>query len=298
MLTSVTLNSLVDAQLHLKVESFQRGGAFKFRGAYNAVSSLGGDELAGGVCAVSSGNHAQAVALAARLCATHAVILMPSDAPALKRVATKGYGAEVIAFDRYGDDRELLVRELSSRRGLALVHPYDDLRVMAGQGTVALELLEQAAGSRLDVVLVPVGGGGLISGIALYLKSLRPSVQLIGVEPAGADAMTRSLTAGRAVALERLDTIADGLAARAPGRLTFDIAGRHVDRMAVVSDEEILRAIRLYFQWEHLLAEPAGAAALAALLYHYSPRPNERVVVLLSGANVTDDVMLQALRAR
>src|SRR6201996_4153749 len=173
VLTSSTLDARVGASVFLKSETFQRMGAFKFRGAYNAVSSLSADELERGVCAVSSGNHAQAVTLAARLCGTRAVILMPSDAPALKRAATEGYGAEVVEYDRYRDDREALMRSLAAERGLALVHPYDNPAVMAGQGTVALELLSQLD-ERLDVVVVPVGGGGLISGCATVVKALAP----------------------------------------------------------------------------------------------------------------------------
>src|SRR5207245_7007956 len=162
--------------------------------------------------------------------------------------------------------------------------------------TIALELLEDL--EEVDSVVVPIGGGGLIGGIALYLKSRRPSIRVIGVEPAGADAMRRSLEAGRIVTLDRVDTIADGLAASAPGQLTFDLARRYVDEVLIVQDEEMLRAIRLLFEWEHLLAEPAGAAAIAALLYHYSPSPNDKVVVVLSGANVTDEVMIRALKSR
>ena len=190
-MTSRTLDHVLGAELLLKVESLQRGGAFKFRGAFNAVSSLDAAALERGVCAVSSGNHAQAVALVSALCDTRATILMPSDAPALKLAATRGYGADVITFDRYRDDREQLARELAAERNLTLVHPYDNLQVMAGQGTVALELLEQADGL-LDAVVVPVGGGGLISGVATAVKALTPATRVIGVEPAASDDVTRS----------------------------------------------------------------------------------------------------------
>lgn len=285
MLTSVTLNSLVDAQLHLKVESFQRGGAFKFRGAYNAVSSLGGDELAGGVCAVSSGNHAQAVALSAGLCGTHAVILMPSDAPALKRAATEGYGAEVIAFDRYEDDRELLVRELSSRRGLALVHPYDDLMVMAGQGTVALELLEQV-GDSLDAVVIPVGGGGLIAGCATAVKALSPGTRVVGVEPVASDDVARSLASGRREQVRVGRTIADGQQTASPGSLTWPIIRKLVDQVVTVTDEQIVAAMRLLFERLKLVAEPSGACALAALLSGAVRFEGTRVGVVVSGGNI------------
>lgn len=285
MLTSVTLNSLVDAQLHLKVESFQRGGAFKFRGAYNAVSSLGGDELAGGVCAVSSGNHAQAVALSAGLCGTHAVILMPSDAPALKRAATDGYGAEVIAFDRYEDDRELLVRELSSRRGLALVHPYDDLMVMAGHGTVALELLEQV-GDSLDAVVIPVGGGGLIAGCATAVKALSPGTRVVGVEPVASDDVARSLASGRREQVRVGRTIADGQQTASPGSLTWPIIRTLVDQVVTVTDEQIVAAMRLLFERLKLVAEPSGACALAALLSGAVRFEGTPVGVVVSGGNI------------
>jgi threonine dehydratase len=168
--------------------------------------------------------------------------------------------------------------------------------VVAGQGTIASELLSDLAD--FDTVLVPIGGGGLIGGIALYLKAKKPAIKVIGVEPVGADSMFRSLQAGSIVTLDHVRTIADGLAASAPGTLTFQLAQRHVDKVLLVEETEMLRAIRLLFEWEHLLAEPAGAAALAALLYHHRPAPNEKVVVLLSGGNVTDEVMLQALKTR
>src|SRR3984885_9736308 len=176
-MTSRTLDGLVGAEVQLKVEAFQRGGAFKFRGAYNAISSLDEDALARGVCTASSGNHAQAVSIAASLCGTRAVILMPADAPALKRAATEAYGAEVVEFDRYRDDREQLVLALAAERGLTLVHPFDDPSVMAGQGTVALELTEQAGA--LDTLVVPVGGGGLVSGCATVLAALLPDARVV-----------------------------------------------------------------------------------------------------------------------
>jgi len=168
--------------------------------------------------------------------------------------------------------------------------------VIAGQGSIAVELLNDL--DDVDTVLVPIGGGGLIGGISMYLKEKRPNIKVIGAEPVGADGMRRSLETGRIVTLDRVNTIADGLAASAPGKLTFDLAQRYVDEVLLVEDAEMLRAIRLLFEWEHLLAEPAGAAAIAALLYHYSPSPNEKVVVVLSGANVTDEVMIRALKSR
>ena len=221
VMTSRALDALVGARVFLKLESLQRVGAFKFRGAYNAISSLPAEVRARGVCTVSSGNHAQAVTLAAGLCASHAVILMPSDAPELKRAATEGYGAEVvISLNRYRDDHEQFVRELAAERGLAVVHPFDDPLVMAGQETVALELLEQAG--ELDAVVAPVGGGGLISGCATVVKALLPRARMLGVEPAASDDVARSLASGRRERVEVGRTIADGQQtdspASSPGR--------------------------------------------------------------------------------
>src|ERR1700727_480898 len=194
VLTSSTLDDRVGGRVYLKAETFQRMGAFKFRGAYNAVASLSPDELTRGVCAVSSGNHAQAVSLSARLCGTRAVILMPADAPAVKRAATEGYGAEVVEYERYGEDREELVHQLAAERGAVLVHPFDNPLVMAGQGTVALELLHDVAD--LDVLMAPVGGGGLISGCAVVCAALSAGTRVVGVEPEAGDDVGRSLAAG------------------------------------------------------------------------------------------------------
>jgi threonine dehydratase len=278
---------MLRARVVLKVEAFQRGGAFKFRGAYNALSSLDGAVLARGVCAVSSGNHAQAVALAAGLLGARAVILMPADAPALKRAATEGYGAEVIEYDRYGQDREQLARELATERGLALVHPFDDPLVMAGQGTVALELLEQAG--ELDVVVVPVGGGGLISGCATVVKALLPGARVIGVEPAASDDVARSLASGRRERVEVARTIADGQQTPSPGELTWPVIRERVDEVVTVTDEQIVAAMRLLFERVKLVAEPSGACALAALTSRAVSVEGERVGVVLSGGNIGAD---------
>lgn len=284
VITSRTLDGLIGARLSLKMESLQRGGAFKIRGAYNAISSLDGPALARGVCAVSSGNHAQAVALAAGLCGTHAVILMPSDAPALKRAATDGRGAEVITFDRYTDDREQLVRELAAERDLTLVHPYDNLMVMAGQGTVALELLGQVHG--LDAVVVPVGGGGLIAGTATVIKALSPGTRVIGVEPRASDDVARSLASGRRERVELTATIADGQQTATPGELTWPVIQRLVDEVVTVCDEQIVAAMRILFERCKLVAEPSGACALAALLAGTVSLPGGRVGVIVSGGNI------------
>jgi threonine dehydratase len=264
-MTSRTLDGLISAEVHLKVEAFQRGGAFKFRGAYNAISSLDDDALARGVCTASSGNHAQAVALAASLCGTRATILMPADAPELKRAATERYGAEVIEFDRYNDDREQLVGELAAARGLTLVHPYDNLNVMAGQGTAALELIDDLGG-RLDALVVPVGGGGLISGTATAVKALCPAARVIGVEPLASDDVARSLASGRRERVKVGRTIADGQQTSTPGELTWPVIEQRVDEVVTVSDEQIVAAMRLLFERCKLVAEPSGACGVGALL--------------------------------
>jgi threonine dehydratase len=284
-MTSRTFDHVLGADLLLKVESLQRGGAFKFRGAFNAVSSLDAAALERGVCAVSSGNHAQAVALVSELCETRATILMPADAAPLKLAATRGYGAQVITFDRYQDDREQLARELAAERNLTLIHPYDNLHVMAGQGTVALELLEQADGP-LDAVVVPVGGGGLISGVATAVEALSPPTQVIGVEPAASDDVARSLASGRRERVEVSPTIADGQQTPTPGELTWPVIQRLVDQVVTVLDRDIVEAMRLLFERCKLVVEPSGACALAALTSGTLDVQGQRVAVVLSGGNV------------
>jgi threo-3-hydroxy-L-aspartate ammonia-lyase len=287
VLTSSTLDNAVGAHVFLKSETFQRMGAFKFRGAYNAVSSLSAQERERGVCAVSSGNHAQAVTLAARLCGTRAVILMPSDAPALKRAATDGYGAEVVEYERYGEDREDLVHELADERGMVLVHPFDNPLVMAGQGTLALELLGEV--EALDVLLVPVGGGGLIAGCATVCAALSPQTRVIGVEPEAGDDVARSLASGERVRINVGRTIADGQQAATPGELTWPIIKALVADVVTVSDAEIIAAMRFLFERMKLVVEPSGACAFAALLAGRLDAQGQRVGVVLSGGNIGAD---------
>jgi threonine dehydratase len=282
--------------VHLKIEALQPIRAFKVRGALNKLIRMHPEERSAGVLTASAGNHGQGVAYAAQVFGVPATVFVPENANQLKVEAIKRLGARVVQAGRTYQDAYLEAIRWQAESRATFVHAFDDPDVMAGQGTIAVELLRQLPD--FDSILVPVGGGGLISGIATYLKAKRPALRVVGVEPAGADGMTRSLAAGRITAVERIDTIADGLAASQPGRLPFEVASRLVDQMIVVEDQEMLRAIRLFFEWEHLLAEPAGAAALAALLYHYRPAPSERVVVLLSGSNVTDEVMVDALRTR
>jgi threo-3-hydroxy-L-aspartate ammonia-lyase len=273
------------ARVLLKAENLQRAGAFKFRGAYNAVASLDPEERRRGVCTVSSGNHAQALALAARLHEVPAVILMPSDAPRGKLAATKGYGAQIVAFDRYASDREELLAALVAERGLVPVHPYDDERVMAGQGTVALELLEDAG--PLDVLLVCVGGGGLIAGCATAARGVSPDTRVIGVEPEAGDDTRRSLHAGERVAVPVPRTIADGQQLPMPGEKTFPVVLELVEDVVTVSDEEIVAAMRLLFERAKTVAEPSGASAFAALLAGRVDAAGLRVGVTISGGNVT-----------
>jgi threo-3-hydroxy-L-aspartate ammonia-lyase len=280
--TSRTLDALAGGSVHLKAECFQRGGAFKFRGAYNKISSLPPEARARGVLAYSSGNHAQAVALAARLVDASATILMPEDAPPAKRDATRGYGAEIVTYDRWTENREALGDELARERGLELVKPYDDPLVMAGQGTTALELLDAVRG--LDVLVTPVGGGGLIAGCSTAAKGLEPRIRVVGVEPESADDTARSLAAGERVHIDVPRTIADGLQASAPGELTFEVNRRLVDEVVTVRDDEILDAMAFLFDRMKLVVEPSGAVGVAALLT--GRVRGGRVGVVVSGGNV------------
>jgi threo-3-hydroxy-L-aspartate ammonia-lyase len=280
VVTSRTLDSVVDAEVHLKAECFQRGGAFKFRGAYNKISSL---SKPAGVVAYSSGNHAQAVAIAARLVGSSATIVMPEDAPAAKVDATRGYGAEIVTYDRWTESREEIGAELARERGLELVPPYDDPLVMAGQGTAALELLADVP--ELDVLVVPVGGGGLIAGCATAAKALRPSMRVVGVEPEAGDDTRQSLAAGERVRIDVPRTIADGLQAATPGELTFEVNRERVDEIVTVSDAEILDAMAFLFDRLKLVTEPSGAVGVAALLAR-RVEPRGRVGVVISGGNV------------
>ncbi|MET9830728.1 threo-3-hydroxy-L-aspartate ammonia-lyase [Streptomyces sp. NPDC006385] len=284
VLRSRTLDELVGAEVFLKCENFQRVGAFKFRGAYNAASRLDPEQLARGIAAYSSGNHAQAVALAARELGTSAVIVMPEDAPPSKRDATLGYGAEIVTYDRYSGDRVAIGEALAAERGLALIPPYEHPHVMAGQGTAALELLEEVG--ELEQLVVPVGGGGLIAGSATAVKGLRPGARVTGVEPEAGDDTKRSLEAGRRVSIPVPRTIADGQALPTPGELTFSVNRRLVDEIALVGDDEIRDAMRFAFERLKIVVEPSGATPLAALLTGRAGPLPRRVGVIISGGNV------------
>jgi threonine dehydratase len=284
VLTSRTLDARTGARVHCKGEHLQRGGAFKFRGAYNAMAALPADALARGVAAFSSGNHAQAVAIAAGILGTSATIVMPGDTPQAKLDATRGYGAEIITYDRYAQDREALGSALAAERGLTLIPPYEHDDVMAGQGTTALELLTDHG--ELDVLLVCVGGGGLIAGCATAAKGLHPGIRVIGVEPEAGDDTRRSLAAGERVRIDVPRTIADGQQADIPGAKTFEVNRRLVDEIALVSDDEILDAMAFAFDRMKAVLEPSGACALAAVLAGRLDLSGQRVGVTLSGGNV------------
>lgn len=284
VVTSATLDDRLGARVYLKAESFQRVGAFKFRGAYNRIANTAPDARSRGVLAFSSGNHAQAVALAARLHGIPATILMPEDAPRVKVAATRGYGAEIRFFDRYAQDREVAGGEIAAEEGLTLVPPYDDDLVMAGQGTLALELVEDAGG--LDVLVAPIGGGGLIAGCATAVKGIDPNIRAVGVEPAVRDITRRSLAAGHRVGGGVPRTIADGLQTQMPGERTFEVNRRRVDEVVVATDDEMVTAMRLLFERLKLVVEPSGACALAAVLAGRIDVSGRRVGIVLSGGNI------------
>ena len=284
VIRSRTLDGLAGTTVFLKAENMQRIGAFKFRGAYNAIAKLSPEQLATGIAAYSSGNHAQAVALAAHELGSTAVIVMPADTPAAKLDAVRGYGAEIITYDRYAEDREKIGRDLATSRGLTLIPPYEHPDVIAGQGTAALELLDEVPD--LDAILVPVGGGGLIAGSAIAAKGLKPGIRVIGVEPQDGDDTKRSLAAGERVTVPVPRTIADGQAAPTPGELTFSINKDLVDDIVLVSDDEIRDALRFAVDRLKLVMEPSGATGVAALLAgKLDPLPG-RIGVIISGGNV------------
>ena len=284
VVTSKTLDERTGARVYLKAENLQRVGAFKFRGAYNTIAQLDAEQRRRGVVAFSSGNHAQGVALAARLLDVPAVIVMPSDAPELKLAATRGYGAEVVTYDRERMNRAELAASIAAERGATLVPPYDHPAIIAGQGTVALELLSDAG--KLDVLLVPLGGGGLLSGCALAASALSAGVRIFGVEPQAGDDWLRSWRADRIVSIPVPKTIADGQQTQAPGELTWPIVRRLATGILTVSDDDIRRAMRFAFDRLKLVLEPSGASALAALLSKKIDARGARTGIILSGGNV------------
>jgi threo-3-hydroxy-L-aspartate ammonia-lyase len=284
VVTSRSVDERTGASVFFKCENLQRAGAFKFRGAYNALWRLTADERRRGVLAFSSGNHAQAVALAGQILDIPRVVVMPTDAPAVKRAATEAYGASIVPYDRHREDREVIGRRIASERGLTIVPPYDHPHIVAGAGTAARELIKEVG--PLDLLLVPCGGGGLLSGSALAARAMAPQCRVVGVEPAAADDATRSF---RSKTLHRVDnpkTIADGARTPSLGTITFPLVLANVTDMATVDDESLIRA--MFYLWERLklVVEPTGALAAAALLETGIARGAARVGVILSGGNV------------
>ena len=284
VLSSRQVNASLGAQVYFKCENFQRVGAFKFRGAYNALSRFDAEQRRRGAVAFSSGNHAQAVAHAAQLLGMPAVIVMPQDAPAAKLAATRGYGAEVILYDRATGDREAIARGLVSARGATLIPPFDHADVIAGQGTVAMELFEEVG--ELDYLFVCVGGGGLIAGCALAAAQLAPACRVIGVEPEAGNDAQQSLRSGRIVRIAVPQTIADGAQTTAVGELTFPIMQRLVSDIVTVSDAQLRAQMRFFASRMKIVVEPTGCLAAAAVLNELLPLRGRRVGVVVSGGNV------------
>jgi threonine dehydratase len=298
LLESPAINSRLGARLLVKAECLQRTGSFKFRGAFNALSQLDEAGRRGGVVAYSSGNHAQGVAAAAQLLGMPALIVMPSDAPAIKVANTRFYGAEIVFYDRYTEAREAIAERIAGERNAMLLPPYDDARIIAGQGTIGLELAEQAAvlGVRLDALVVPCSGGGLVSGIGLALSAASPATKVYSAEPVGLDDMRRSLGAGERVANDpAARSICDALLAPQPGVLPFALARGLLAGGLVASDDEILAAMGAAFSDLKLVLEPSGAAALAAILAGKLLVAGKTIAVVASGGNVDGDVFAAAL---
>ncbi len=284
VLTSRQFNEQAGCQVFFKAENMQRAGAFKFRGAYNKIASLSDEERQRGILAYSSGNHAQATALAGKLFGVPVVIVMPHDAPDIKVKATRGYGAEVIFYDRYNESREGAGEHISRERGLTLVPPYDDLLIMAGQGTAALELIESV--SELDMLLIPCSGCGLLAGCAVAARRLLPQIRVFGVEPEAANDTWQSMRKGERVEIPVPKTIADGLQTPSPGKLTFPVVQELVEDILLVSDAELIETMKFILERMKVLVEPSGAAAAAAVRHRKSDFGGKRVGIVLSGGNV------------
>jgi threonine dehydratase len=284
VLTSRTANAMAGAELFFKCENFQRMGAFKFRGAYNAISKFSDEQKRAGVLTFSSGNHAQAIALSSSLLGIASAIIMPLDAPELKVRATKGYGGEVITYDRYKENREEIGARLAKERGMTLIPPYDHPDVICGQGTAAKELIEEAG--QLDVLLVPLGGGGLLAGSALAAATLSPSCKVIGVEPEAGNDGQQSLRSGQIVDIAVPQTIADGAQTTHLGQHNFAVMRRFVDDIVTVSDEQLKATMRFFAERMKMVVEPTGCLAAAAALHGVVPLAGKKVGILISGGNV------------
>ncbi|SFC13005.1 threonine dehydratase [Massilia yuzhufengensis] len=284
VLTSSTANALSGGTLFFKCENYQRMGAFKFRGAYNAIAKFDGAQRAAGVLTFSSGNHAQAIALSAKLAGIKSTIIMPSDAPALKVKATREYGGEVITYDRYTEDREAIGRRLSQERGMTLIPPYDHPDVIAGQGTAAKELFEEVG--ELDVLLVCLGGGGLLAGCALAARALSPSCKVIGVEPEAGNDGQQSLRKGEIVHIAVPKTIADGAMVTHIGEHNFEVIRRHVDDIVTVTDAQLAQTMAFFAERMKMVVEPTGCLGAAAALHGVVDVKGKRVGIVISGGNV------------
>lgn len=284
VLTSATADEMTGAKIFFKPENLQRMGAFKFRGAYNAIAKFSDEQRKRGVLAFSSGNHAQAIALSARLAGVKAVIVMPADAPALKLAATRGYGAEVITYDRMKEDREALAKKIAEERGMSVIPPYNHPDVIAGQGTAAKELIEDAG--KLDYLFVCLGGGGLTSGCALAAHELSPGCRVIGVEPEAGNDVQQSFRKGEIVKIPVPKTIADGAQTQAPGDLTFAIIRALVSDVLTVSDAQLIEAMRFFVSRMKIVVEPTGCLAAAAVFNKLIDLKGKRVGVIISGGNV------------
>ncbi len=283
VMTSTTIDGMTGCEVYFKCENFQRVGAFKFRGSFNTVSQLTKDERKRGVIAHSSGNHAQALALAARILGVHATIVMPQNSPAVKVAATKGYGAEVVFCENTTESRASVANELVETHGFTLVHPYNDHRIIAGAGTAALEFIEEVG--QLDYIFCPVGGGGLLSGTSIASKGLCPNSKVIAVEPQNADDAYRSFKANKIFPSVNPNTIADGLRTQL-GELTFEVIKKHVDDIILVTEQEILDSMRLFWERMKLVVEPSGAVALAGLLKMSEGFSDYKIGVIISGGNI------------
>jgi threonine dehydratase len=284
VLTSTTANAELGAEIFFKCENFQRMGAFKFRGGYNALARFTPAQRKAGVVAFSSGNHAQAVALSARLLGIPATIVMPHDAPAAKIAATRGYGAQVVIYDRYTEDREQIGRDLAARHGLTLIPPYDHADVIAGQGTAAKELMEEVG--RLDYVFAPLGGGGLLSGTALSTRALSPAARVVGVEPEAGNDGQQSFRSGAIVHIDTPKTIADGAQTQHLGALTFAIIQRDVDDILTATDEQLRAEMRFFAARMKMVVEPTGGLGLAAARAMKDQLQGKRVGIIISGGNI------------
>ncbi|KVT51405.1 threo-3-hydroxy-L-aspartate ammonia-lyase [Burkholderia ubonensis] len=282
--TSRTLNQLIGAEVFVKCENFQRMGAFKFRGAFNALSKFSPEQRKAGVVAFSSGNHAQGIALSAQILGIPATIVMPHDAPASKIAATKGYGADVVVYDRYAEDREAIGRRLADEQGLTLIPPYDHPDVLAGQGTAAKELFDEVGA--LDALFVPLGGGGLLSGTALSTRALAPQCMLYGVEPEAGNDGQRSLRSGQIVHIDTPKTIADGAQTQYLGNYTFAIIKRDVNDILTASDADLVNAMKFFATRMKMIVEPTGCLGLAAALNAKESLKGKRVGIIISGGNI------------